>query len=80
MTHQHARQAARKEGRDVETSSLHLLAAIVATDEDISAFLFEFGVSAESFKPGPNQPELLAEPMPVSFEINLQAETSRQAF
>ncbi len=76
--HQHARQAARKEGRDVETSSLHLLAAIVATDEDISAFLFEFGVSAESFKPGPNQPELLAEPMPVSFEINLQAETSSE--
>lgn len=74
--HQHARQAARKEGRDVETSSLHLLAAIVATDRDLSAFLFEFGVSAESFKPGPNQPELLAEPMPVSFEINLQAETS----
>lgn len=74
--HQHARQIARNEGRDVETSSLHLLAAIVATDKDISAFLFEFGVSAESFKPGPNQPELLAEPMPVSFEINLQAETS----
>jgi thiamine-phosphate pyrophosphorylase len=74
--HQHARQAARIEGRDVETSSLHLLAAIVATDQEISAFLFEFGVSAESFKPGPNQPELLAEPMPVSFEINLQAETS----
>lgn len=74
--HQHARQAARKEGRDVETSSLHLLAAIVATDQDISAFLFEFGVSTESFKPGPNQPELLAEPMPVTFEINLQAETS----
>ncbi len=74
--HQHARQTARTEGRDVETSSLHLLAALVATDKDISAFLFEFGVSAESFKPGPNQPESLAEPMPVSFEINLQAETS----
>jgi len=74
--HQHARLAARKEGRDVETSSLHLLAAIVATDQGISAFLFEFGVSAESFKPGPNQPELLADPMPVTFEINLQAETS----
>jgi thiamine-phosphate pyrophosphorylase len=76
--HQHARQAARMEGRDVETSSLHFLAAIVATDKNISAFLFEFGVSTESFKPGPNQPTLLAEPMPVSFEINLQAETSRE--
>lgn len=74
--HQHARLTAHKEGRDVETSSLHLLEAIVATDLDISAFLFEFGVSAESFKPGPNQPELLAEPMPVTFEINLQTETS----
>jgi thiamine-phosphate pyrophosphorylase len=73
---QHARLAARHEGRDIETSSLHLLAAIVATDHDISSFLFEFGVSAESFKPGPDQPELLAEPMPVSFEINLQSETS----
>lgn len=76
--HQHARQAARREGRDVETSSLHFLAAIVATDKNISAFLFEFGVSTESFKPGPNQPTLLAEPMPVSFEINLQAETKRE--
>lgn len=73
---QHARLAARHEGRDIETSSLHLLAAIVATDQNISSFLFEFGVSAESFKPGPDQPELLAEPMPVSFEINLQSETS----
>ncbi len=70
--HRHARQRARNEGRDVETPSLHLLAAIIQVDRNISAFLFEFGVTAESFKPGPEQPELLAEPMPVSFEIDLQ--------
>ncbi|MFT5325437.1 MAG: thiamine-phosphate pyrophosphorylase [Planctomycetaceae bacterium] len=70
--HRHAQQTARNEGRDVETSSLHLLAAIIQVDRNISAFLFEFGVTAESFKPGPDQPELLAEPMPVSFEIDLQ--------
>lgn len=70
--HRHARQTARNEGRDVETSSLHLLAAIIQVDRNISALLFEFGVTAESFKPGPEQPELLAEPMPVSFEIDLQ--------
>jgi len=70
--HRHARQTARNEGRDVETSSLHLLAAIIQVDRNVSAFLFEFGVTAESFKPGPEQPELLAEPMPVSFEIDLQ--------
>ena len=74
QVHQQARQTARNEGRDVETSSLHLLAAIVATDKAISAFLFEFGISAESFKPGPQQPDSLAEPMPVSFEIDLQTE------
>ena len=70
--HRQARQTARNEGRDVETSSLHLLAAIIQVDRNMSAFLFEFGVTAESFKPGPEQPELLAEPMPVSFEIDLQ--------
>lgn len=73
--HRHARQTARSEGRDVETSSLHLLAAIIHVDRNISAFLFEFGVTAESFKPGPEQRELLAEPMPVSFEIDLQTVT-----
>jgi thiamine-phosphate pyrophosphorylase len=70
--HRHARQTARHEGRDVETSSLHLLAAIIQVDRNISAFLFESGVTVESFRPGLEQPELLAEPMPVSFEIDLQ--------
>ena len=70
--HRLAREASRNEGRDVETSSLHLLAAVIQVDRNISAFLFESGVTAESFKPGPEQPELLAEPMPVSFEIDLQ--------
>ncbi|MGZ0170089.1 MAG: thiamine phosphate synthase [Planctomycetales bacterium] len=78
IVHQQARQMARNEGRDIETSSLHLLAAIIEVDRDISAFLFEFGVTAESFKPGPDQPELLAEPMPVSFEIDFHAETSAE--
>jgi thiamine-phosphate pyrophosphorylase len=78
LVHQQARQAARNEGRDIETSSLHILAAIIEVDSNISAFLFEFGVTAESFKPGLDQPELLAEPMPVSFEIDFHAETSAE--
>ncbi|MDA0808799.1 MAG: thiamine phosphate synthase [Planctomycetota bacterium] len=77
--HRLARQTARNEGRDVETSSLHLLAAIIQVDRNISAFLFEFGVTAESFKPFDGKADELAEPMPVSFEIDLQSvSTSEQ--
>ncbi|NQV28794.1 MAG: thiamine phosphate synthase [Rhodopirellula sp.] len=73
--HQHAQQAARKEGRDVETSSLHLLAAMIAVDQHLSAFLFKFGVTTESFKPIAGRHDRLTEPMPVSFEIDFQAES-----
>lgn len=76
QVHQQARQAARKEGRDVETSSLHLLAAILDVDNGISKFLFEFGLTTESFRPGPQQPELQGEPLPVSFQIDDQAESA----
>ncbi len=77
--HRLARQTARSEGRDVETSSLHLLAAIIQVDQNISAFLFEFGVTAESFKLFNGNTDELTEPMPVSFEIDLQSvSTSEQ--
>ena len=77
--HRLARQTARNEGRDVETSSLHFLAAIIQVDRNISAFLFEFGVTAESFKPFNENVDELTEPMPVSFEIDLQSvSTSEQ--
>lgn len=77
--HRHARQTARNEGRDVETSSQHLLAAMMELDKSISAFLFQFGLSTESFRPasglGPDQGEELAEPMAVSFVIDQHAES-----
>jgi thiamine-phosphate pyrophosphorylase len=75
QVHRQARQDARNEGRDVETSSQHLLAAMLEIDNGISAFLFEFGLTTESFMPGPRPDEELAEPMSVSFEIDQHAET-----
>ncbi len=75
LVHQRARLAARNEGRDVETSSNHLLAAMLEVDHDISAFLFEFGLTTESFRPPSPSEGQPAEPMPVSFQIDLQVET-----
>lgn len=75
QVHQHAQLAARREGRDIETSSIHLLSAMLEVDRSISAFLFQFGISTESFRPVSQSDGTLAEPMPVSFEIDQQGET-----
>ncbi|MDA1164919.1 MAG: thiamine phosphate synthase [Planctomycetota bacterium] len=71
----HARRNARSEGRDVEASSLHLLAAVIAEDTHIAAFLFGFGVTQESFKPGPDDDGDSVRPMNVSFEIDQHSES-----
>ena len=75
QVHQHAQLAARREGRDIETSSIHLLSAMLEVDRSISAFLFQFGISTESFRLVSQSDGTLAEPMPVSFEIDQQGET-----
>ena len=73
--HQRARLTAHLEGKDVETSSLHLLAAMLEVDQKISAFLFKCGLTTESFQPDPSQQLAQAEPIPVSFAIDQNAET-----
>lgn len=75
QVHQHAQLAARREGRDIETSSAHLLSAILEVDHSVSAFLFQFGVTTESFRPVSRTEGELAEPMPVSFQIDQQGES-----
>jgi thiamine-phosphate pyrophosphorylase len=75
QVHRHACQSARNEGRDVETSSQHLLAAMMENDQTISAFLFRFGLTTESFRPGPDQSVELVEPISVSFEIDQHTES-----